>query len=184
MSDIRQVLLCGIGGQGVVTAGKLLGGAAFSEGMQVSGTSSYGAAARGGECRSEVVVSDAPIAFPFLTTADILVALSQTAYERYLDWTAHETALVFFDTLLVEPVPDSDRRHIGIPATKSAEESLGTKLGANIVILAAAVKYAGIVGKESLVKAVTDLSPGRFRDHNLRALELGFQIGSDRLRDC
>ncbi|MBN1857082.1 MAG: 2-oxoacid:acceptor oxidoreductase family protein [Dehalococcoidia bacterium] len=183
MSDIKQVLLCGLGGQGVVTAGKLLGGAAFSEGMHVSGTSSYGAAARGGECRAEVVISDAPIAFPFLTKADILVALSQTAYERYLEWTAHETALVFFDTLLVEPVLNPDRRHVGIPATKSADESLRTKLGANIVMLAAVVQYGGIVGNESLVRAVEDISPGRFRDQNLRALELGFQIGSDRLRD-
>ena len=184
MSDTKQVLLCGLGGQGVVMAGRLLGGAAFSEGKRVSGTSSYGAAARGGECRSEVLISDAPIAFPFLTVADVLVALSQTAYERYLGWTARETAVVFFDTLLVEPMADSQVLHVGISATKSSEELLGTKLGANIVMLAAVVQYAGIIGNESLMKAVTEFSPSRFRDHNLRALELGFQIGSDRLRDC
>ena len=85
MSDMKQVLLCGLGGQGVVMAGRLLGGAAFSEGKRVSGTSSYGAAARGGECRSEVLISDAPIAFPFLTMADVLVAAVGTRRGTRLD---------------------------------------------------------------------------------------------------
>jgi len=184
MTESKQILLCGVGGQGIVTAGGLLGAAAFAEGRHVSGTSSYGAAARGGECRAEVVISASPVSFPFVTTADLLVALSQSAYDRYLPWTAESSGVVFHDTLLVSPAATATQRHIGISATQSTEEVLGTRLGANIVMLAAVVEVAGPIGKESLLKVISERSSDRFRDRNLRAAELGFALGSQVSRDC
>ncbi len=176
--------MCGVGGQGVVMAGGLLGAAAFGEGWYVSGTSSYGAAARGGECRAEVIISASPLTFPFVTTADLLVALSQSAYDRYLGWTAESSGVVFYDTLLVSPAATATQRHIGISATQSTEEVLGTRLGANIVMLAAVVEVVRPVGKEALLKVVSERSSERFRDNNLRAAELGFSLGSQVSRDC
>jgi 2-oxoglutarate ferredoxin oxidoreductase subunit gamma len=155
MTESKQILLCGVGGQGIVTAGGLLGAAAFGEGRHVSGTSSYGAAARGGECRAEVVISDSPVAFPFVTTADILVALSQSAYDRYLGWTAERSGVVFHDTLLVSPLVAATQRHIGISATQSTEEVLGSNLGANIVMLAAVVEVVGPIGKGSFLRPLS-----------------------------
>ena len=131
-----------------------------------------------GECRAEVVISSFPVPFPFVTTADLLVALSQSAYDRYLSWTAESSGVVFYDTLLVSPAVTASQRHIGISATQSTEEVLGSRLGANIVMLAAVVEVVGPIGKDSLVKVVSERSPGRFRDRNLRAAELGFSLGS------
>ncbi len=184
MTESKQILLCGVGGQGIVTAGGLLGAAAFGEGRHVSGTSSYGAAARGGECRAEVVISASPVSFPFVTRADLLVALSQSAYDRYLPWTAESSGVVFHDTLLVSPAATATQRHIGISATQSTEEVLGTRLGANIVMLAAVVEVVGPIGKESLLKVISERSSDRFRDRNLRAAELGFALGSQVSKDC
>lgn len=179
MSEPRQVLLCGLGGQGVVLAGALLGAAAFRQGLQVSGTSSYGSAARGGECRSEVLLSDHAIAFPYVTKADMLVAFSQAAYNRYLGWTASPNGVVFFDDSSVQPDASALQRHVAIGATKAAETTLGTRIGANIVMLAAVVGATGVVSVEALSEAVAEGSPPRFRDLNSRALDLGFRLGRE-----
>lgn len=169
-------MLCGLGGQGVVLAGTLLGAAGFIQGLRVSGTSSYGSAARGGQCRSEVILSDNMISFPLVTRADVLIAFSQSAYVRYLAWTATPDGLVFYDPSSVQPEIDVLQRHISVPAMERAEASLGTTVGANIVMLAACVAATGLVKPEALVRAVSEGSPARFRDLNSRALELGFSL--------
>ncbi len=179
MSNTRQVLLCGLGGQGVVLAGALLGAAAFSQGLQVSGNSSYGSAARGGQCRAEVVLSDDPIAFPYVTKADILVALSQSAYAQYLGWTASPDGVVFYDPSDVQPAVSALQRHVAVPASENAEVALGSRLGANIVMLAAVVAATQVVSRDALARAVTEGSPSRFRDLNERAVDLGFALGSN-----
>jgi len=174
----KQVILCGLGGQGVVLAGSLLGAAGFSDGLRVSGTASYGAAARGGECRSEVVLSSADVAFPFVTRADVLVALSQTAYDRYLTWTS-ESGVVYYDPDLVQPKDDAPQRHVAIPASSKTEEALGTKTGANITMLAAVVESTGATSFDSLIEVVKTRSPKRFLDQNMKALELGRFLGKE-----
>ncbi len=181
MNNTKQVLLCGLGGQGVVLAGALLGAAGFRQGLQVSGTSSYGSAARGGACRSEVVVSSETIAFPYVTKADTLVAFSQSAYDCYLGWTGPD-GQVFFDSSLVQPDTSASQRHVGIAATQATETSLGTKVGANIVMLAAVVEITGLVTEGALAEAVLEGSPSRFRDLNQKALELGFALGREAAR--
>lgn len=178
MSSARQVLLCGLGGQGVVLAGAMLGAAGFRQGLQVSGTSSYGSAARGGECRSEVVLCEEPIAFPYVTRAHVLVAFSQQAYNRYLTWTACPDGLVFYDDAEVQPDAAAVQRHVSVSARRAAETTLGTTVGANIIMLAAVATAAGLVSRDCLTEAVLEGSPPRFRDLNARALELGFGLGS------
>jgi len=168
----KQVILCGLGGQGVVLAGSLLGAAGFADGLRVSGTASYGAAARGGECRSEVVLSSADVPFPFVTRADVLVALSQSAYDRYIDWTS-ESGVVYFDPEMVKPKEGAPQKHVAIPASSRTEAALGTKTGANITMLAAVVESTGAASFDSLAEVVKTRSPKRFLEQNLKALELG-----------
>ena len=178
-NDTKQVILCGLGGQGVVLAGSLLGAAGFADGLRVSGTASYGAAARGGECRSEVILSSADVAFPFVTRANILVALSQTAYDRYISWTSESGGVVYYDPDLVEPKEGAPQLHVAIPASGKTEEILGTKTGANITMLAAVVEATRAASFESLVEVVKTRSPKRFLDQNLKALELGRSLARE-----
>ena len=103
MPGITQIRLSGFGGQGVVLAGLLLGEAGVAEGKYVAGSNSYGAQARGSGCKSEVVFSDAPIDFPHLTTADILVAMSQGTYDQYCADINPETGLILYDQSQVTP---------------------------------------------------------------------------------
>jgi 2-oxoglutarate ferredoxin oxidoreductase subunit gamma len=178
MTNLKQVRLCGYGGQGVVLAGTILGHAAIRDGKWVAGSSSYGAQARGGYARSDVVIADDVIVFPHVIEADILIALSQTAYDRYAKELARE-GMVVFDDQFVSAKPLEGARQIGISATSSAIKELNQKQAANIVILGATASLTEIVSREGLIASISENVSSRFRESNLRALELGYRLGSE-----
>ncbi len=177
MAQIKQVMLCGYGGQGIVLAGTILGRAAFHDGKWVSGTNSFGAAARGGACRAEVVISDRPVTFPYVIEADILVAMYQTAYDKYLGQVKRDRGIIIYDDNFVSPKEAGSLKYIPLPATRTAIAELGGEMGANIIILGAAVEITGLVTREALKRAVAEtVSPG-LRELNLRAVDIGFKLG-------
>lgn len=175
--EVIQVRIGGFGGQGVVLAGALLGHAAVRDGLWVSGSNSYGAQARGGAARSEVVISNRPIAFPHVLQADVLVAMSQSAYDAFSDNLSEQDPVVIYDAGLVVPRKLDAARQAAMPATEAAVSDLGNKQVANIVILGATAALTEIVGIEALETAVKEQIDPRFRDLNLRALARGFQLG-------
>jgi len=177
MKQIRQVVLCGFGGQGIVLAGTMLGQAAFNDGKWVSGTNSYGAAARGGACRAEVVISDKPITFPYVIEADILIAMSQTAYNKYIAQVKREGGVVIYDNGFVPPEEISGLKYIPIPSIRTAIEELNRGIVANVIILSAAVEMTGVVTKEALRSAVEEIVPERLRELDLKAVDIGFKLG-------
>ena len=176
MGELRQIRISGFGGQGVVLAGTILGHAATRDGKWVAGASSYGAQARGGSARSDVVVSDAPIVYPHVIEADVLVAMAQTAYNKYVEELA-EGALILYDDEMVTPRSMDGVTQLGVPATSQAIKELNQKQSANIVILGACAAITEMVTKEALIAAITENVSARFRDLNVRALELGFRLG-------
>jgi len=179
MGDLKQIRLCGFGGQGVILAGTILGHAAINDGKWVSGSNSYGAQARGGAARSEVVISKDPIKFPHVIQSDILIALSQKAYDTYSRDVREHGALVIYDDLMVKPHNIKGAQQIGVPATNTAIRELESKQVANIVILGASVAITRIVSRQALVAAITETVEERFRELNLKALELGYKLGKD-----
>ena len=93
----KQVRLCGFGGQGIVLAGLIFGRAGIADGKWATSTSSYGAAARGGACLSDIVISDQPIIFPQVIKIDILVPMSQQAYDKYIGDVERGISIVIYD---------------------------------------------------------------------------------------
>jgi len=177
MAQVKQVILCGFGGQGIVLAGTILGYAAFNDGKWVSGTNSYGAAARGGECEAEVVISDKPITFPYVLEADFLIAMYQAAYNRYVGRVKRDRGLVIYDKQLVSPAEGTALRHIGVPATEIATRRLNSNVVANIVALAAAAEISKLVSRDAFIAAIEENMPERFRELNLEAANIGFDLG-------
>jgi len=176
MAPIKQVILCGFGGQGIVLAGTILSQAAFSDGKWVSSTNSYGAAARGGACRAEVVISERPIIFPYVIAADTLIAMYQTAYDRYVGRVKPGEGVVIYDQWFI-PEETKGLKHVGIPATKTAVEELGNGIVANVIILSAAVEMTDVVSKKALKSAIGEIIPERLRQLNLKAMDTGFRLG-------
>lgn len=179
MANIKHIRLCGIGGQGIVMAGTVLGRAAICDGKWVSGSNSYGAQARGGSARSEVIISDEPILFPHIIHADILVIFSQGEYDSQVLPDRESTPLVFYDAYHVRPNPELTSRQIGVSATDEAIRRLDNKQTANMVMLGAVVAATSIVARSSLDNAVNQSVSRKYLESNLKALKLGFQLGEE-----
>jgi 2-oxoglutarate ferredoxin oxidoreductase subunit gamma len=177
MGESKQVRISGFGGQGVVLAGTILGHAATKDGKWVAGASSYGAQARGGSARTDIVISDEPIVYPHVIEADVLVTMAQTAYSKYIEELA-EGALIIYDEEMVAPKAMDKAVQIGVAATSQAIKELNQKQSANIVILGAVAAITGLVTKTALIAAIAENVSARFKELNVKALELGFRLGS------
>ncbi len=87
MSQQQELRLAGLGGQGIILAGIIMAEAAgIYDGKFVAQTQAYGAAARGGFSRSDIVISDEEINYPKARELDMLLAMSQDAYEENLQY--------------------------------------------------------------------------------------------------
>jgi 2-oxoglutarate ferredoxin oxidoreductase subunit gamma len=176
MAQLDQLRLCGIGGQGLVLAGAILGHAAIHDGKYVAGSDSYGVRVRGGYALSDVVISDEPIVYPHIIQPNILIPMGQEAYQNHIEGLA-PGAVVLYDEQLVETRPREGTRQVGIPATSVAVKELNQKQAANIVMLGAVAALTGIVSRDSLRRAVEENVGERFRDMNLKAVDLGYGLG-------
>ena len=167
-----EVRISGLGGQGVVLAGQILGKAAVYDGKNVVQTQSYGAEARGGTAKSEVIISDGKIGFPIVRKCDILIAMSQEAVAKNIK-DLKEDGMLFVDGGAVKNVPETKARTFKIQATEIAEKSFGEKLYANMVMLGALTKITDIVSEKSMEKAIINTVPEKVLSANLQAYKKG-----------
>jgi 2-oxoglutarate ferredoxin oxidoreductase subunit gamma len=174
-----QVRFAGLGGQGILLMGEILGEAAVLEKKYVGQTASYGAEARGSACKSDVVISDSWIDYPEVTEADVLGCMSQGTYEQNKAKVNPEGGMIFIDTQLVRPDPSIPIKHIPIPATEKALKDLGNRMVANIVLLGAMVQAMGLVREEFLLRALSNRVPSSFLELNKKALALGWELGKN-----
>ncbi|WP_457752966.1 2-oxoacid:ferredoxin oxidoreductase subunit gamma [Thermococcus sp.] len=168
-----QIRLAGIGGQGVVLAGVVLGEAAAIEGLNVVQTQDYSSASRGGHSIADVIISKEAIYDLIVTKADVLVVLAQLGYDTTKD-SLRKDGLLIIDTDLVKP----DREFIGAPFTRIAEETTGLALTVNMVALGYLVAKTGVVKKESVEEAIRRRVPKGTEDINLKAFRVGYEEGS------
>lgn len=168
-----EVRFGGVGGQGIVLAGRLLGkAAALYDGKDAVCTQSYGPEARGGASRSDVVIADEQVDYPFVSRADILAVFFQEAYVLFRDCLKPD-GLLIVDTGLVQPFGDDHNLH-GIPATEIAE-GLGSRMAANVVTLGYLVGLTGIVSEESVIEAIRSTLKAGIVEMNLKAFDAGVQ---------
>jgi 2-oxoglutarate ferredoxin oxidoreductase subunit gamma len=81
---LKQIMITGFGGQGVVLAGRIVGqAAAIGDKRESTLVQSYGPESRGGACSAQVTIADGPIYFPYIQNPDILVCMSQSGYDKY-----------------------------------------------------------------------------------------------------
>lgn len=171
-----QISLSGTGGQGLILAGIILAEAAILEGKQTIQTQSYGPEARGGASKSEVIISDKEIDYPKATSADILLAMSQEACNKYIGLLKPGGKLIV-DTSLVKTLPEVDAKVLALPITHIARNELGNAMVANIIALGALAGFAELVELEYLTKAVLARVPKGTEELNKKALENGFALG-------
>lgn len=168
-----EIRLSGLGGQGILTMGKLLGQAlALGHGYHVTQTQSYGPEARGGASRSDIVVSSEPISYPKTEYLDLLVALSQEAVGSYCQYLKPGGTLMI-DTELVRQTPSNV--FLGLPFTRLARERVGLVQATNMVALGAVIWLLPFARIEAMRKSLKTALPEKIRAVNLKALNLGFR---------
>lgn len=173
-----EIRIAGLGGQGVVLAGQILGRAAAYDGKSVVQTQSYGAEARGSAAKSEIIISDTKIGFPLVRRCDILVALNQEAADKHIK-DLKEDGTLLIDSSVAEEVPDTKARVLRIRATEAAEKALGAKVYTNIIVLGALIKLEEIVSEESMIKAIKEAVPSNMIEKNLDAFRKGQALELD-----
>lgn len=177
-----EVRFAGFGGQGIIKSGIIVASAAsIYGGKNAVQTQSYGPESRGGACKSEVVIAEEDIDFPKVVEPDVLVVMSQHAYNEYAE------NLKDGGTILLDPdmIPhEKDLRNAKIfrvPATRIAEE-IGRKIVANIVMLGAFVAITKLLDKDAVKNAIKDNVPKGTEDLNLKAFEMGYTYGESLLK--
>ena len=172
-----QVRFAGLGGQGILLMGEIMGEAAVLDKKYVGQTASYGSEARGSACRSDVVISETWIDYPEVTEADILACMSQGTYDQYRKKVRTAEGIIFYDAQMVKPDPSLTVKQVSIPANEKAFTEFNNRMVANIVLLGAVAGAAKLVKEDSLIKSLTNRVPPSFLDLNKKALMLGFELG-------
>jgi 2-oxoglutarate ferredoxin oxidoreductase subunit gamma len=167
-----EIRLAGEGGQGMILAGIILAeAAAIYDGKKAVQSQSYGPEARGGASKAEVIISDDEIDYPEVIQADILLMLSQEAYNKY-GGTVKDGGLVIIDTSNVQGIESTTA--VRLPITEIAKETTGRAITANTVALGALVELTGLVSREAISKAVAARAPKGTQEVNQAALDAGF----------
>ena len=172
--DIR---FSGFGGQGIIKSGMLIGKAAsIFDSKFATLTQSFGPEARGGACSAQVVIDDNKVLYPYIIAPEILVSMSQEAYEKFIDDPV-KGSIVLTDTDLVKPkTVRKDVKLYSVPATRIAEE-MGNRIFANVVMVGFFTAMTDVVSLEAMKKALPGSVPDRFLDMNIKALEKGYEHG-------
>ena len=172
-----EVRLSGAGGQGIVLAGQIMGQAVslYEKGKFATFTQSYGPEARGGSCSAEVVVSDESVGYPYVTDPQVLVIMSQEAYNKYTP-NVNPKTVVIIDTDLVRPDASKKLKLFSIPATRLARE-MGRVVVANIIMLGFVAAVSKVVSPQALKESILATVPEGTGEFNIKAFTLGYEYG-------
>lgn len=179
MKQARATIqFCGFGGQGIVLSSVILGTAVVTRaGLNAVQTQSYGSEARGGECQAELILAQGPIFSPLAEDVQVLVAMSQSALDRYLGRLRPGGTLVF-DPELVDASKRTDIQVLPVPATEIASR-LGAKIAANMVMLGFLQQATGLLTAEALFATIRENVPSRFLEVNLTAAREGMALARE-----
>lgn len=173
-----RLVFSGSGGQGVITAAIILAEAAvLMEGLNAVQSQSYGAEARGGATRSDVIIADTPIYYPKVMQPNVLVCLTQEAYNKFAG-IIRPGGLLITDSRYVKIQRKVDAIQRELPMYRAVVEKIGKPIVFNICMLGALLALTDLVRGESIMKVLETRVPADFLDMNRRALDLGFELGT------
>ncbi|MGD2099601.1 MAG: 2-oxoacid:acceptor oxidoreductase family protein [Desulfobacterales bacterium] len=171
-----RMVFSGSGGQGVITAAIILAEAAvLHEGVNAVQSQSYGAEARGGATRSDVIISGTIIHYPKVIQPNVLVCLTQDAYNKFYS-IIRPGGLLISDTRFVQTEKKVDARQIQLAMYETVIDKIGKPIVFNICMLGVVIALTGLIKPESIMKALEKRIPADFLDLNRKALELGIKL--------
>jgi len=175
--SLTEIRVAGFGGQGVILSALVLGKAcSIHQSQFATMTQNFGPEARGGACSAQLVLSDSPVLYPYVTQPDVLVVMSQEAYVKFAPELKDRGMLIIErDLVHVTDLPKETRVY-SVPATRLAEE-LGKRMVLNIVMVGFFTAVTQLLEADAVRKAVADSVPAHFRDLNVKAFDRGYEYG-------
>lgn len=172
-----EIRLSGSGGQGLISAGVLLGEAiGIGDGKNVVQAQSYGPEARGGATRCDVLISNSEIYYPECTSYDILLCLTQMAYDKYNKYIKPNGTIIIDSE--IEAL--GGKKTVSVPFIGSARDKLGAVIVANIIALGFISEYSGIVSKKSIKASVAKRFDGtKHLNLNIEAIDVGMKLAKE-----
>lgn len=153
-----DVIISGFGGQGILSAGRLLAYAGMLENKNVSWLPSYGPEMRGGTANCHVIISEGTIGSPILNKASALIVMNGPSLDKFEN-TVAEGGIIISDSSLIErKTTREDVKYFGIPATQMASDMNNTTY-ANIILLGKLIEETKIISKENFEKALKKILP-------------------------
>jgi 2-oxoglutarate ferredoxin oxidoreductase subunit gamma len=173
-----EVRFAGFGGQGIIKSGIIIAAAAsIHAGKNSVQTQSYGPESRGGACKSEVVISEEEIDFPKVVQPDVLVVMSQQAYNDYVEDVKQGTTVIIDPDMIPTERKLEDVKIYKVPATKIAD-GLGRRIVANIVMLGAFIAITKLLDENAVKESIKENIPKGPEELNLAAFEKGYEYGN------
>ena len=189
MSNVKSVVIVGVGGQGTLLASRVLGSAMLSQGVDVKVSEVHGMSQRGGSVVTYVRYGD-KVYSPIIAQgeADVLLAFEALEAARYLPWLKPEGTVVV-NTQQMDPMPvvtgvaeypkdilgkvrEQGVKVVALDALGMAEEA-GSSKAVNVVLIGAMAKKLDLP-KEVWIDTIKETVPSKFIDMNLKAFELGY----------
>ena len=175
MKKIR-IIFSGAGGQGLVTSAILLAETAiFYSNLNAVQSQSYGAEVRGGTTRSDVIISDSKIFFPKIIQPNILVCLTQEAYNKFRSIIRPGGTLIT-DTKYPKIEKKLDACHVELPMFQAVMEHIGDPIVYNICVLGALIRLTHLVHEDAILKVLEKRLPKSALNKNQKALKLGMEL--------
>ncbi len=177
--NIIRLVLSGSGGQGVITAAVIIAeAAALYSGKNATQTQSYGAAARGGATRSDIIISDHNIDYPGVIQPNILVTLTQNAYNSFAS-IIRPGGLLLSDSKFVDTQVKADARILSLPMYEMVMDEIGKPIVYNICMLGTLVGITQLVAPDAVVKVLKERIPKSFLEMNEKAYSMGVSLGEE-----
>ncbi len=173
----NEIRIAGAGGQGVVTAGRILAEAAILSGSDATHSQVYGPQSRGGASRSDVVIASGDIGFPLADNIDLLIVLSAEALARYGPELRDDGKLIVDSRCAPEDLNGQSRQFAVVDTARAVS---GGQVVTGVVALGVLQALEGVVDADALREAVAARVPAKHREMNLVALATGMQlVGGD-----
>lgn len=172
-----RMVFSGSGGQGVITASIIIAEAAvLYENLNAVQSQSYGAEARGGSTRSDVIISDSTIDYPKVIQPNVLICLTQEAYNKFYQ-IIRPGGLLITDTRYVKTQKKVDAQQRELPMFENVMEKIGKPIVFNICMLGSVIRMTELVAPDSIMRVLQTRILPDFLDINRQALELGMTLG-------
>lgn len=166
-----NLMIRGIGGQGVKLAGTIIGQAAIKDGRHAVQSMKYGSAITGGETRSEIKVSTNEIIYPRVTDIDVYVALTLDDLENYF-----ESKIYITSKEVAKIIPKDIKNKIILAPMINLAEKIGSRKVVNMILIGILNQLFNLASNESFIDAIKELTAERFHEPNIKGYKEGFKL--------